>query len=284
MYIKELVKSYSVLSEWLDIVLGYKKMKFSFKLFSSNCLHTPEIAKKFINYLNDQEDMFFELMAIPDSYEETYQFYKDNLRVPVVIHNAHETFGFNTGDKSKRESNRKMLDESSRFADALGAEIIVTHAGNDFGVAGYEETIHQFCNFTDKRVAVENLPMYLNETKIVMHGLTPKEIKEIKAASGCKFCFDFAHAICAANALGNDIDATLKGFADLNPDMYHLCDGDITSTEDVHWHLGEGSFDIEKYLREYTKPDGIVTMEVGGRPDSIEPWINDYKYVKNLLK
>lgn len=257
-------------------------MKLGFKLFSTNFLQTPDIAKKFIGYVNDHEDMSFELTAIPGSFEETYRFYKDNVRAPIVIHNAHEAFGFNTGDKSKRDSNRKMLDESRRFADALNADIIITHAGNDFGDEGHEETIYQFCSFKDERVAVENLPIYLDNTGIVMQGLTPGAIKEIKDASGCKFCFDLAHAICAANGLGAPIDAFLEGFTELNPDMYHLCDGDITATDDVHWHFGEGTYNLKKYVQEYIHPEGLVTMETGGRPDNLDLWVNDYLYIKNL--
>lgn len=258
-------------------------MKLGLKLFSTNILQTPEMAKKFVSYVNEHDDMSFELMAIPGSFEETYRFYKDNVRVPIVIHNAHEAFGFNAADREKRESNRKMLDESRRFADALNAEIIITHAGNNFGDEGHDETIHQFCNFKDERVAVENLPIYLDETQIMMHGLTPGAIKEIQDASGCKFCFDFAHAICSANGLGANINEFLQAFANLKPDMYHLCDGDINSTDDVHWHFGEGSFDLKKYVNEFIAPDGLVTMETGGRPDNFDLWANDYLYIKNLL-
>lgn len=50
-------------------------------------------------------------------------------------------------------------------------------------------------------------------TNEIMHGLTPEMIAEIKDASGCKFCFDFAHAICAANGLGLRHDDVMAGFA-----------------------------------------------------------------------
>lgn len=177
-----------------------------------------------------------------------------------------------------------MLDESRRFADELNASVIVVHAGNGFGRAGQEETVYQFRHFNDSRVAVENLPMINDITNEIMHGLTPEMIAEIKDASGCKFCFDFAHAICAANGLGLRHDDVMAGFAVLKPDMYHLCDGDINGENDVHWHYGEGSYDLDKYLARYIAPDALVTMETGGKPAGIQPWINDREYIRRLQR
>lgn len=256
------------------------------KLFSTNCLQTPELAVSVIDYINDHDDMFFELMAIPESFEETHQFFKDRLNNdrPVVIHNAHEAFNFNTGDKSRREANRRMLDESRRFADVFGSEIIIAHAGNGFGKEGHQETVYQFSTFKDERVAIENLPMISDTNNQIMHGLTPEMIKEVQDASGCKFCFDFAHAICAANGLEIDKDEVMQGFADLKPDMYHLCDGDITSGEDVHWHFGKGTYELDKYLHHFVSSDALVTMETGAKPTGIEKWVDDRAYLRALLK
>ena len=170
------------------------------------------------------------------------------------------------------------------FADELNASVIVVHAGNGFGRAGQEETVYQFRHFNDSRVAVENLPMINDITNEIMHGLTPEMIAEIKDASGCKFCFDFAHAICAANGLGLRHDDVMAGFAALKPDMYHLCDGDINGENDVHWHYGEGSYDLDKYLARYIAPDALVTMETGGKPAGIQPWINDREYIRRLQR
>ena len=84
--------------------------------------------------------MFLELMVVPGSYEDTSGFFKNMVRTPlVVIHNAHEAYGFNAADSSKREENKKMLNESRRFADLFASPIIVVHAGNDFGKAGLED-------------------------------------------------------------------------------------------------------------------------------------------------
>lgn len=260
-------------------------IKLGMKLFSTNCLQTPDLAEKVINYINEHDDMFFELMAIPESFEETHRFFRDRLdrSRKVVIHNAHEAFNFNTGDSSCREANRKMLDESRRFADVMGAEIIIVHAGNGFGEEGHKETVYQFSTFKDERVAVENLPMICDTNNQIMQGLTPQAIKEIKDASGCKFCFDFAHAICAANGLGISHDEMMQGFADLQPDMYHFCDGDVTSGEDVHWHFGEGTYDLKKYLNRYVSADALVTMETGAKPNGIEKWVADRAYLHKLI-
>ena len=261
-------------------------IKLGMKLFSGNALEFPEFSRDTLEFINSREDMFLELMVVPGSYEDTSGFFKNMVRTPlVVIHNAHEAYGFNAADSSKREENKKMLNESSRFADLFASPIIVVHAGNDFGKAGLEETILQFSGFNDSRVAVENLPIFCDDKITKMHGLTAAEIRMIQEASGCKFCFDFSHAVCSACGLGVPVDGMLAEFAALRPDLYHLCDGDVRTTEDDHLHYGEGNFDLDGYLRKYVADDGLVTMETGqDKPVTIEPWVRDYDYLRRLSR
>ena len=58
--------------------------------------------------------------------------------------------------------------------------------------------------------------------------------------------------------------------------------GDINGEDDVHWHYGEGSYNLDKYLARYIAPDALVTMETGGKPAGIQPWINDREYIRRL--
>ena len=279
------MKPAPLFASFFRLIERRKMIKLGMKLFSTNCLQTPDFAASVIDYVNAHDDMFLELMAVPGSFEATHAFFGERVKTSdVVVHNAHEAYDFNAADRNRRETNRQMLDESRRFADELNASVIVVHAGNGFGRAGQEETVYQFRHFNDSRVAVENLPMINDITNEIMHGLTPEMIAEIKDASGCKFCFDFAHAICAANGLGLRHDDVMAGFAALTPDMYHLCDGDFTGEDDVHWHYGEGSYDLDKYLARYIAPDALVTMETGGKPAGIQPWINDREYIRRLQR
>lgn len=49
-------------------------IKLGMKLFSTNCLQTPDFAASVIDYVNAHDDMFLELMAVPGSFEATHAF------------------------------------------------------------------------------------------------------------------------------------------------------------------------------------------------------------------
>ena len=67
--------------------------------------------------------------------------------------------------------------------------------------------------------------------------------------------------------------------------MYHLCDGDFLSDKDEHRHYGEGNYPLAELLNDYTNPETYITMETGhGIPTTIQPWIDDITYLKNLIK
>lgn len=51
-----------------------KMIKLGMKLFSTNCLQTPDFAASVIDYVNAHDDMFLELMAVPGSFEATHAF------------------------------------------------------------------------------------------------------------------------------------------------------------------------------------------------------------------
>ena len=116
-----------------------------------------------------------------------------------------------------------------------------------------------------------------------LHGNTPAEIQRIITETGCKFCLDFSHAVCAANSTNADVRQTLNAFAALNPSMYHLCDGNINGTDDEHLHYGEGNYDLKRLLTEYVEPNALVTMETGHEiPQNITPWLEDLRFLQNL--
>ena len=95
-----------------------RMIKLGMKLFSTNCLQTPDFAASVIDYVNAHDDMFLELMAVPGSFEATHAFFGERVKASdVVVHNAHEAYDFNAADRNRRETNRQMLDESRRFAD-----------------------------------------------------------------------------------------------------------------------------------------------------------------------
>jgi endonuclease IV len=101
--------------------------------------------------------------------------------------------------------------------------------------------------------------------------------------TNCKFCFDFSHAICAANSLGRNIYDGFAKYNALNPDLYHLSDGDFSATVDEHLHLGIGNYNIKRILKEFTHENSMITLETRGIGSAgIDPWIKDMEYVKSL--
>ena len=181
--------------------------------------------------------------------------------------------------------NQEKLADSQRYADLLGAEIIILHAGFNEGEQYVIESAHQFKAFKEPRLAVENLPYFCSSTQKILHGTSPMEVKQIMEISGCQFCLDFSHAVCAANSYKRDIFADLKAYQALNPVMYHMCDGEWTSDKDEHRHYGDGNYPLAELLNNYTNPDTFITMETGyGVPTAIQPWLDDITYLRALLK
>ena len=257
--------------------------KFGVKLFSNNFIAQPQMVEECINLIKDGTFDFLELMALPDSYEDT----KDKIAslakgLPVVIHAPHQGQGMNSCNPDAYQNNRRLLNSAQRFADLLNSEIIILHVGYGNKEHGVEETIRQFNLIADERIAVENLPSYCPIDKFIYQGITPQEIALIKQETGCKFCYDFCHGICASNSLKRDKIEDIKAYAALNPDMYHLCDSDWSGTDDMHGHYGEGNYDLAMLLQ-HTAPNAIITMETGhDMPENMQPWIKDVNYLHSL--
>ena len=183
------------------------------------------------------------------------------------------------------ENNKKRLMASQKFADLFDANIIIVHPGLYRGEQYLEESIRQFRAFNDQRLTVENLPGYCSQTKRELHGVLPSEIKRFIDEAGALFCLDFSHAICGANTYHLDIYKFLSEFIELKPAMYHLCDGDISSDFDNHLHFGEGNFDLKRLVNDYTKDNALITMETGyGIPVSVDPWLDDIKYIQQIIR
>ena len=101
--------------------------------------------------------------------------------------------------------------------------------------------------------------------------------------SGCGFCLDFSHAVCAALTLNKNIETQLKEFFALNPKVYHICDGDINKPEDMHLHFGTGNYPLKHFLTDFTDKNAYITMETGkGIIQHANIWIKDYNYLKSL--
>ena len=258
--------------------------KFGVKLFSDNFIKCPELTRSCIDLIQKGVFDYLELMALPNSFEDTKKQASEMVKgkMQVVVHAPHSSQGMNTGDKDAYQNNRHLLESAQRFADLLEAEIIILHAGNNPQERYLDETIRQFKLINDERIAVENLPQYCPIYKTLFHGTSPQEMARIKAETGCKFCYDFCHGICASNSFGRDRYEDMKAYVALKPDMYHLCDNDWDGMDDGHMHYGEGSYNLAKIVS-YIDKDGIVTMETGrDAPKDMVPRIRDVEFLHKI--
>lgn len=260
--------------------------KFGVKLWSKDFIKNPDFVKQSIKAVDDGYFDYIELFAIPNSYDETSETIKEVLGDrKVIIHAPHSVFGLDTGDKDSYEENCHKFADSQRFADLLNSDIIILHSGMGEGEKYLNETIRQFNMINDRRIAVENLPQHCTSTGKILHGTSPEQVKRIIVETGCKFCLDISHAICASNYFKRDAFKDLVAYNQLNPVMYHLSDADMNSDVDAHMHYGEGNYDLACIVNDYISNDTFITMETGhGVPTSIEPWVKDITYIRNLVR
>ena len=260
-----------------------KMRKFGFKIFSTNLETAPQLIKECADFAKTQSDVFIELMVVANSEKSDLKKIKEQIgNVEVRIHTPHNTMGFDAGNKELEQSNKKILTLSQKAADIFDAKTIVVHAGCGHGEKYISETARQFKLFNDSRIVVENLPLFDTDGE-KLHGNTAEQIKYIMSESGCGFCFDFSHAICAALSLNKNIETQLKEFFVLNPNVYHMCDGDISKAEDSHMHFGTGNYPLQHFLNDFTDENAYITMETGkGIIQHANTWIKDYNYLKSL--
>ncbi|MBQ8465870.1 MAG: TIM barrel protein [Alphaproteobacteria bacterium] len=260
--------------------------KFGVKLWSRDFAKNPEFANQSVAAVKEGYFDYIELFVLPDSYNEFYQKIADEFKgIKVLIHAPHSVFGLDTGNEERFAQNCEDLKASQQYADLLHSEIIILHPGFNAQEKYLAETIRQFTAINDSRLTVENLPYLCTATGKYLHGTSPQQIKQIMDESGCRFCLDFSHAICAANSYKRDKIADLRAYQELKPVMYHLCDGDWSSSRDEHRHYGEGNYPLAKLLNEYTDDNTYITMETGmTKPTVIQPWLDDIRYLKSLLK
>ncbi len=261
---------------------GIIMRKFGFKLFNSNLQNAPEFVKECADFAAKQEDMFIELMVLTGRPQaELHELKKILKGLEVRIHCVHSSYIFDAGNKSLEKVNREMFEYTQFAADLFNSKSIVVHSGNGHGKEYLDETVRQFKLFNDKRIVVENLPYYDNNGDD-LSGSSADEIKYIMDKTGCGFCFDFSHAVCTATQLNIDIDTQLKSLFDLKPTVYHMCDGDLNQSQDLHLHYGEGNYPLKHFLYDFTADDAYITMETGEFALHNDLSIKDYEYLKSL--
>lgn len=254
-------------------------MKIGLKLWSTNTGGYYEQAR--LLYRDGVFD-YIELYVVPDTVDTLGKW--SELGVPFSIHAPHSMNGFNLADETKKAFNQKVYQEVKVFADKLGADVIVFHGGVDGCI---EETARQLKALHEPRALLENKPYWAlpDKSNVFKHcrGFNTEEISYVMEEAQCGFCFDFVHAVCAANAQKLDVYSYLDQFFRLNPDYFHLSDVlDLSSEYDSHAHLGEGSLDIG-WIKNKIQSASAVTIETEKTNLSdLDDFRKDVQWLKKL--
>lgn len=252
--------------------------KFGLKVWSINEQYIHDAVK----YYEQGLYSYIEVYAVPGSYDRYVSMWAA-LKIPFVIHAPHFVHGLNLSKKECELDNQKILQESLRWADALDASFVVVHPG----IGGdSEQTAEQLKKFFDKRILIENKPYHVLPAfagNQICVGYSPEQIAEVMMVSGVGFCLDAGHALCAANALGEDPYAYLEQFNKLKPAMYHLTDGDQQGIYDVHWHFGKGTFDLKKIFSLYPLGSMISLETEKNFQDNLADFKDDISYLKKNI-
>jgi len=254
-------------------------MKRGLKLWS---LNTENYLPEALRLYEQGVFEYIELYVVPGSLDTLPKW--QSVKIPFIVHCPHSFHGFSLAQAEKAETNRAIYQEVKKFADALAAPYIIFHGGIDGNI---QETARQLKSFNEPRALIENKPFVAIPNKMggeLCRGFNADEIKCVMDFTGCGFCFDFGHAICAANSLGKEPYAYIDDFFALKPDMYHLTDAeDITSVYDIHTHLGRGQIDLVRLLKKIPN-DSYITFETDKDfKDSLKDFEEDMLWVGKVL-
>lgn len=201
---------------------------------------------------------FVEIMTPGGSYEE-YCDVARRLPGEIVIHAPHDGVGVEWSDSSRQYENLKLIRDSFQFASDCNAEVIIVHTGADNLV---EETARQLSVLNKSKVVLENLPCFAcRDGEGGYRGTTDFELKNVLEMAGINgICMDFSHLHSAAISLGMDWEKMLDRMLELNPRIFHLCDGEFGNPLDLHLPLGEGDYPLGKMINSI--PAGsMLTLE-----------------------
>lgn len=236
--------------------------KIGLKLWSTNTgAYYTEAQKLYSQGFFD----YIELYVLPDSLDHLQKW--KALKIPYIIHCPHSAHGFNLANKTLEDSNRRIYEQTKQYADELDAQYIIFHGGCDGSI---EETARQLANFKEPRALLENKPqkpLPSTSEEQQCRGYSLEELQMIIHTTGCGFCLDIGHAVCAANSMKKEPYQYVRELFLLSPKVVHLSDiSDMKSEYDSHPNLGTGMLDIPQIMD--TLPKTVfITIETN-KPDS----------------
>lgn len=182
--------------------------------------------------------------------------------LPVRIHAPHENHGFDPFTYAA-EHVRQFRELIYPAATLFGSPTVVVHSGVGDDEARFA---HQLALIADPRLLVENMPFRALDGRVCF-GHSLRQLTYIRQTLGRPLCIDLGHAVKSANSQSlpyqrfiSDIVATLQ------PDYFHLSDGDQATDHDEHLDLGQGTYDLswmkQLLTAEATRRDVAVILEV----------------------
>ncbi len=224
---------------------------------------------------------YIELYSVPKSFQTCFHIWEGIKHIPFIIHAPHSQSGLNFAKSDCKKQNLSYAREAIEFANLLSASYIIFHPGTD---GDLNETIQQIQEIWDPRIVIENKPYWGVDGTILCNGYTPEQIQLVIQKAKTGFCLDIGHAICAANALKQEPFAFISEFMTLNPQMFHLCDGDFISLYDQHLHLGKGNFPLKKIIESFPKSCKLSLETPKDYQNKLSDFEDDVTYLQNCLK
>lgn len=222
---------------------------------------------------------YIEIYMLPGTEKKMVDMWK-GLGIPYVVHAPHFMAGLNLAKREQKESNLKLTNETRRFADKLSAENIIVHPG----IAGdIKETARQIKDINEPRFLVENKPYYAIIDDLICNGTTAEEIAFVMEEAGIGCCLDIGHAFCAARGLKKEPMAFLKDFFGLQPEMFHLTDGDYSSEYDRHDHIGKGNYDMKSIVKLIPAGKRVTIETVKDSKEGLSDFEEDIKAIKDII-
>lgn len=250
-------------------------MRIGLKLHSSNC--EPAL----INSVKRKLD-YIELFVVPGTIQNIVQW--SEVDIPFFLHAPHSYANLNLSISSQKQINVALIAETEKYRLSLQPIRIVFHPGINGSI---DETISQIKYFKNiypelfKTALIENKPKMGLRGEICV-GSSPSEIERIMRATDIGFCLDLGHAIYYSAWAKMDYNSVLGEFLKLDPFLFHLSDGMVSSITDMHLNYGHGNFDLHGIIRKL--PQGTyVTIETGHKadPDIIG---RDIDFLKTIIQ
>ncbi len=251
-------------------------MKFGLKLWSTNDFYIKEAVKLF----NEKVYDYIELFVVPGSLD--YLPLWEKLEIPFILHAPHSYAGFNPSVSKFKIQNSKLLSQVEEYRIKLNPKYIIFHSGIDGQLS---ETVRQFNLFIEKYPELFSIALIENKPAIglkgeVCVGCSVDDIRNIQRETGMGFCYDVGHSICYAYSSRQHWEKVFKEFLKLKPAMFHLSDGDVNSTKDMHLNYGKGNFNLN-YILKSLKHDIILSVETEKLSNkNLNSFIEDVKNLK----